>query len=885
MTFYDKPAQAAFEELAGAPEGLETPEAERRLRKYGPNLLEEPRTVSAFFLLLSQFRNVLIIILLIAIVLSAFLGHVLEAAAILVIVLFAVLLGFYQELKSERAIEALREMTAPTARVLRDKREVQIPSADLVPGDVMVLAAGDRVPADGRLFVAVHMRTEEAPLTGESTPVAKDASLVLPAKVPTGDMANMVFAGTTVSSGRARAVVTSTGMGTEFGKIARMLQSIAPEPTPLQKSLEKIGHGLAKAAVLIVALIVALGIFRGQPFVEMLIFGIALAVAVVPEALPAVVTISLALGVQRMSKRNALMRNLHAVETLGATTVICTDKTGTLTKGEMTVREVYTGGELVEVTGGGYDPRGEFRGKTKNGDPSSTLAALLTAGVLCNDATLFLNEKEQWAITGDPTEGALIVSARKAGLDEAGILKANPRIGEIPFSSETKMMATLHATPSGKRIFAKGAPEVLIPACSHVKTEEGAVPLDQAGREKILLAAREMASRALRVLALCEKESDSLSGFPEGGVLLGLAGMLDPPREEAKAAVETCIKAGIRPVMITGDHPKTAEAIARELGILRHGAIVTGKELDLMSIEELAARIDSIDVYARVSPEHKLRIVEAFKARGEVVAMTGDGVNDAPALKRADIGISMGKSGTDVTREASAMTLADDSFASIVSAIEEGRIIFDNIKKYLKYLISSNIGEIGLIAGAALIGMPQPLTAVQILYVNLATDGLPALALAVDPPEKGLMLRPPRNSKEGIFSKPLAVLMMTGGIWSMLANLCLFGCALRSGRPLEEAMTMTFVSLVLIQFFKAYSFRSERQSVFQGTFANRWLNLSVGWELVLLAAIVYIPFFHKPFGTFSLTAVDFAEAALCALTIVPVLEITKYVLRRRGGTN
>jgi Ca2+-transporting ATPase len=695
----------------------------------------------------------------------------------------------------------------------------------------------------------------------------------------------MVFAGTTVSSGRARAVVTSTGMGTEFGKIARMLQSIAPEPTPLQKSLEKIGHGLAKAAVLIVALIVALGIFRGQPFVEMLIFGIALAVAVVPEALPAVVTISLALGVQRMSKRNALMRNLHAVETLGATTVICTDKTGTLTKGEMTVREVYTGGELVEVTGGGYDPRGEFRGKTKNGDPSSTLAALLTAGVLCNDATLFLNEKEQWAITGDPTEGALIVSARKAGLDEAGILKANPRIGEIPFSSETKMMATLHATPSGKRIFAKGAPEVLIPACSHVKTEEGAVPLDQAGREKILLAAREMASRALRVLALCEKESDSLSGFPEGGVLLGLAGMLDPPREEAKAAVETCIKAGIRPVMITGDHPKTAEAIARELGILRHGAIVTGKELDLMSIEELAARIDSIDVYARVSPEHKLRIVEAFKARGEVVAMTGDGVNDAPALKRADIGISMGKSGTDVTREASAMTLADDSFASIVSAIEEGRIIFDNIKKYLKYLISSNIGEIGLIAGAALIGMPQPLTAVQILYVNLATDGLPALALAVDPPEKGLMLRPPRNSKEGIFSKPLAVLMMTGGIWSMLANLCLFGCALRSGRPLEEAMTMTFVSLVLIQFFKAYSFRSERQSVFQGTFANRWLNLSVGWELVLLAAIVYIPFFHKPFGTFSLTAVDFAEAALCALTIVPVLEITKYVLRRRGGTN
>ncbi|TAL16463.1 cation-translocating P-type ATPase [bacterium] len=880
-TFFSKPAQAVFEELSSSPEGLETSEAKSRLLKYGSNLLQEPVRVSPLSLLLSQFKNVLIIILLIATVLSAFLGHGLEAAAILVIVLFAVLLGFYQELKSERAIEALRKMTAPTARVLRDKREVQLPSAELVPGDVMVLAAGDRVPADGRLFLAVHMRTEEAPLTGESTPVGKDASLVLPEKVPTGDRANMVFAGTTVSSGRARAVVTATGMETEFGKIAGMLQSIAPEATPLQKSLEKIGHGLAKAAIVIVALIVVLGLFRGQPFVEMLIFGIALAVAVVPEALPAVVTISLALGVQRMSRRNALMRNLHAVETLGSTTVICTDKTGTLTKGEMTVREIYLEGEPVEVTGAGYDPRGEFRGNAGNGGAPASLPELLSASVLCNDATLFLSEREEWAITGDPTEGALIVAARKAGLDETEIAEKNPRIGEIPFSSETKMMATLHATLSGKRIFIKGAPEVVIPVCSFEKTGGGVVPLDQAGRERILFVAREMASRALRVLAFCEKESESLSGLPEGGVFLGLAGMLDPPREEAKAAVETCKNAGIRPVMITGDHPKTAEAIARELGILQDGGIVTGKELDLMSVEGLASRIDSIDVYARVSPEHKLRIVEAFRARGEVVAMTGDGVNDAPALKRADIGISMGKSGTDVTREASAMTLADDSFASIVSAVEEGRIIYDNIKKYLKYLISSNVGEIGLIAGAALIGLPQPLTAVQILYVNLATDGLPALALAVDPPEKGLMLRRPRNSKEGIFSKPLALLMMEGGLWSMMANIALFGWALRSGRPLDEAMTMTFVSLVLIQFFKAYSFRSEHESVFRNTLANRWLNLSVAWELALLAAIVYLPAFHKPFGTFSLTAIDFAEAALCSLTIVPVLELTKFMLRRR----
>lgn len=868
--------------LKSASHGLSQSEAARRLAEYGPNELQSVHRTSPWTILFAQFKNVLIVILLIATVLSAFLGHPIEAIAIAVIVLFAVLLGFVQEYRADRAIEALRQMAAPTTTALRDGEEVEIAARDLVPGDVILLRAGDKIPADARLIEAVNLQIEEASLTGESVPVEKHAAPLADAELAVGDRRNMAYAGTAATYGRGRAIVVATGMSTEFGKIARMLETIDVGRTPLQENLDKVGVVLARAALVVVGIIVALGLLRGQPLLEMLVFGIALAVAVVPEALPAVVTISLAIGVQRMVKRHALMRRLPAVETLGSTSVICSDKTGTLTKDQMTIRKIFSAGQMLEVSGAGYAPDGEFLRAGSVVEPPGPVMQLLQAGALASDTHIVRNESDGlWQVKGDPTEGALVVAASKAGLDKADLDGQFPRVKEIPFTSETKRMTTVHDGAGVVMACSKGAPEVILASCTRQMTEEGESPLDAGSREAILHAGREMASEALRVLAVASK-SGPMPEDPESEMtFLGIVGMIDPPRPEAKAAIQVCQQAGIRPVMITGDHPLTAQAVAGELGLLQNGRVLIGAELEAMSEDDLARAVECIDVYARVSPAHKLRIVAAWQAKGHIVAMTGDGVNDAPALKKAEIGIAMGITGTDVTKEAAAMTLTDDNFASIVAAVEEGRVVFGNIKKYLMYLISSNIGEIGLMAGATLAGLPLPLSAVQILYVNLATDGLPALALAVDPPDADLMRRRPRNPRTGIFTRPVVTLMTVGGAWSTVVNLGLFVWARRSGRSDAEAMTMTFVSLVLIQFFKAYNFRSDRHSVLNRPFANRWLNLAIIWELCLLILIVHVPFLHAPFGTFSLPPIDWAIVIALAFTVSPVLEIAKF-LERRG---
>jgi Ca2+-transporting ATPase len=875
-------SEQAFQQLESKPGGLSQAQAAARLLQYGPNELQAAHRISPWEILLEQFKNVLILILLGATVISLFLGHGVESLVIAVIVLFAVGLGFVQEYRAERAIEALKQMAAPTATVLRDGIEAEIPARDLAPGDVVILHTGDLVPADARLLEAVNLQAEEAALTGESVPVEKHVRPLENSGLPIGDRKNMVYAGTAVTYGRGRALVAATGMQTEFGKIAQMLQDVETSKTPLQQNLDKVGAVLARAAFVVVAIIVALGLMRGQPFVEMLIFGIALAVAVVPEALPAVVTISLAIGVQKMVKRNALIRRLPAVETLGSTSVICSDKTGTLTKDEMTVRRIFTAGQMFIVSGAGYAPEGEF--STADGvpvAPTPAIRQMLTAATLASDTEMVQLSGGGWDIKGDPTEGALVVAAAKAGLQKPALDATQPRIHEVPFSSETKRMTTIHAVNGNLIAYAKGAPEVILESCDRVLTAAGEAQLDAAGRQQILSQAQTMAGEALRVLGIAAKAETTLEDAERGMTFLGLAGMIDPPRPEAKAAIAVCAEAGIRPVMITGDHPITAQAVARELGLLENGGrVVTGAELEKMSDEQLQRDVEEISVYARVSPAHKLRVVTAWQARGYIAAMTGDGVNDAPSLKKADIGIAMGITGTDVTKEAAAMTLTDDNFASIVAAVEEGRGVFDNIKKYLMYLLSSNIGEIGLMAGAALMGLPLPLTAVQILYVNLATDGLPALALSVDPPEKGLMKRKPRNARTGIFTRPVVMLMVLGGIWSTIINLGLFTWALGSGRTLEESMTMTFVSLVLIQFFKAYNFRSDRHSILNKPFENKWLNLAVGWELLLLVAIVYLPFLHEAFSTYSLTLTDWLIVGGLAVTIVPVLEAAKWVERK-----
>ena len=726
-------------------QGLAAEEAEKRLGIYGYNELATEEKTSPFTLFINQFKNTLIIILLIATVLSAVVGELVDAGIIVVIVMFCAVLGFIQEYRAERALDALKKMLTPTITVLRGGKEHEVLAKELVPGDILILEAGDRIPTDGRLSEIHSLQCDEAPLTGESFPVEKEFR-VLPQDVPVGDRKNMVLTGTSVTYGRGKAIVTATGINTEFGKIAAALVSVSQEKTPLEKRTEEIGKWLGIIALVICVLVVGVSIVREslvgkldlQFTLRMLMFAIALAVAAVPEALAAIVTGVLAIGMHEMAKRNALIRKMPAVETLGCTTVICSDKTGTLTKGEMTARRVFAGGKLTEVSGVGYAPQGEFHSSLN--DPS--LNMLLRGGVLCNDSTLF-EDAGKWSVRGDPTEGALVVLAAKAGVVHDETKQKNARIKEFPFSSDRKRMTTIHRMDDGKiRAFVKGAPEVILDRCSSLLNGVDTVALGNTQREGILKANEEMANDALRVLAIAYKDLPDADGYGEDLVeeklvFIGLVGMMDPPRVEAIDAVKVCREVQIKPIMITGDHKLTAVAIAKEIGIYREGDLVlTGDELNKIEDKEFDGIVDKVTVYARVSPLDKLKIVTAWKNRGEVVAMTGDGVNDAPALKHADIGIAMGITGTEVAKEAADMVLSDDNFATIVRAIELGRWIYDNIKKYLTYLLRANITEVIVLGGVVVFMGAEylPLLPAAILYINLATDGLPALALGVAPP-------------------------------------------------------------------------------------------------------------------------------------------------------
>ena len=897
--WYNLTVKQALNSLGSSPDGLSSDEARRRLVEYGPNELRRSKKISPWRLLLEQFKDLLIIILLVAVILSAILGETVDAIVIFIIILFAAGLGFIQEYRAERSIEALKKMAAPVARVIRDGKHQDIPTSEVVPGDIVLLKTGDRMPADGRLLESVNLRTDEASLTGESTAVGKKTDPIA-GEAGVGDRKNMVFAGTSASYGRGTAVITTTGMDTEFGQIARLLQEVKEEKTPLQINLDRMGRLIIIVALGLTFVLAVLGVLRGHGVLEMLLWGVCLAVAAVPEALPAVVTISLSLGVQKMAKRHALVRKLPAVETLGSTTYICSDKTGTLTQDQMTIRRVYLDGRTLDISGSGYEPRGDFLDSGKAVNPSSlpTLQRLLIAGVLCNDTSLSV-ENGVWDVKGDPTEGALVVLAAKAGLSQHEISQGAPRMHEIPFTSESKRMTTVHETAQGRTAMAKGAAEVILDDCRYVLLQDREIELDTSTRERILSASQEMADNALRVLGLAYKSAyvtESDADIQKNMVLLGLVGMIDPPRPEVKEAIKECDQAGIRTVMITGDHKATAVAIARELGLIKGGLALSGAEVDEMNQSQFEEMVEKIDVYARVSPSHKLRVVEALTRRGHVVAMTGDGVNDAPALKKADIGIAMGISGTDVTREAAGMVLTDDNFASIVAAVEEGRGIFSNIKKYLVYLLSSNLGEILLMAAVILfgpiMGLPSgvvPLVAIQILFVNLATDGLPAIALSVEPPEPGLMRQKPRPRRESMFTPPIITYMVIAGVWTALVTLGVFLWAMytRSGpadQVLKEAQSLCFVTLILVEFFNAFNCRSLEQSIFQvGLFKNRWLILSIASQVLLLLAIVYWHPFQVAFKTFGLNTEEWIIAVLSASTIFFGLELYK-LLKRVLGT-
>jgi Ca2+-transporting ATPase len=882
-------------------EGLKEDEAGRRLAQFGPNELVEKGKISPWMLFLEQFKNFLIIILLVAAAISGVLalmgeGDIWDPILIAVIVFFAAGLGFVQEYRSEKAMEALKQMAALTATVIREGEEKEIPARELVPGDIILLETGDRIPADARLTEAVNLKIDEAPLTGESVAVDKTTQII-PGDVPVGDRRNMAYTGTTAVYGRGKAIVTGTGMTTEFGKIAAMLQEVKPPPTPLQVSLDKIGKILGIACLAICAVVAGLGIVVGMfdHILEAFIWGVSLAVAAVPEALPAVTTICLALGVKRMVKRHALVRRLPAVETLGCTTFICSDKTGTLTQNQMAVRRIYVNDKIIDVGGVGYEPKGSFHLNDAPLNPQDEphLLRLLTAATLCNDSHL-INTEGVWQVRGDPTEGALVVVATKAGIKREEL--THPRISEVPFSSERKRMTTIHDTPRGVVAYSKGAPEIILDSCTRIYSDGIERELTEQDRGRILRVNQEMAAGALRILGLAYKSSSDkeqggevAEGAEQEMVWLGLLGMIDPPREEVKQAVVLCKQAGIKSVMITGDHKLTAEAIAKELGMLQESDMaLSGSELDKLTQAELSDAVEGIKVYARVSPAHKMRIVETLQGKRHVVAMTGDGVNDAPALKKADIGVAMGITGTDVSKEAGAMILTDDNFASIVAAVEEGRNIFANIRKYLLYLLSCNIGEVLLMLLAFVIGVVTglykvvPLVALQILVVNLVTDGLPALALAVEPGEPGIMQRPPRDPKKSIFDKPMISYLLGIGFWTMLASLGVFLWALNSGKSPIEAQCLCFVTLVGVELFNCFNCRSERHSIFRiGPFGNKWLLVAVASSWAITVAIVYLPFFQGPFHTYAMSLQDWGIALLAGVSILIPVEIAKLITAQR----
>lgn len=860
--------------------GLTDDEVRKRLLRFGLNEIERVKRESPIVIFLRQFKNVLILLLIAATIISILLGEFVDSILILAIVMIAAILGFTQEYRAEKALEALKKMLSPKAKVVRNGLEVEVPTKELVPGDIVLLSSGDKVPADCRIVESYNLKVDEAPLTGESVPVEKDAR-PSPPNASISERRCMLYAGTTVVYGRARCVVTSTGTSTEIGKIAKIVSVIKKEETPLEKRMKEIARILLKITILIVAVIGIFGVIEEfmvhgsittKFVVEMLVFSTALAVAVVPEALPAVVTGTLAIGMYTMAKQNALVRRMSAVETLGCTQVICTDKTGTLTKGEMTVREIYIDGRFISVTGVGYEPKGYFLESGKMIEVDERIKFLLTACVLCNDATLTI-EDNRWVVKGDTTEGALIVLARKAGLDENIIRDSWKRVDEIPFSPERKMMTTINKSEDSQLIaFTKGAVEAVLDICSHVMLEGEVTPLDEGMKSKIMSVSDGMASRGLRVLAVAYKRLDSdynISNVESNLIFLGLVGMIDPPREDAIEAIDRCKRIQIKPIMITGDHKLTAISIAKDMGIYKEGDVVlTSKELETMDEEELKKIVENVTVYARVSPLDKLKIVKAWKERGKVVAMTGDGVNDAPALKQADIGVAMGVTGTDVAKEVADMVLADDNFATIVRAIEYGRWIYDNIKKTLIYLLESNIVEVIVIAVLVLLGYHIPLLPIHLLYINIATDGFPAIALAFSPKDPDIMLRPPRDPKESIFSREVRFLLTLIPLIHAPIFITIFLLNIHKG--IEHARTVLFLSFIVVEIVLALNLRSIRYSITKVR-PHKWLVLSAIWEFFLLSLIISVDWIGSIFKLSKIGVLDILT--ICLVGLIPLLEL------------
>jgi len=903
--------------LSTSPEtGLSEEQAAQRLERFGPNQLEEAPPTSLWEMLWEQFNNFIVLLLIVAAIVSALLGEWVEAGAIFAIVILNAGLGIVQEHRAQRELAALRQLAAPDAQVLREGHRRTVPARLLVPGDIISLEAGNYVPADVRLLEAVNLQIEEAALTGESLAVHKDAATRLEADVPLGDRKNTAFMGTLVSYGRGRGVVVSTGMHTQIGLIASMLQSVQQEPTPLQRRLDQFGKTLGWAALVICGLVFLLGSLRGEPLLDMFLIAVSLAIAAVPEGLPAVVTISLALGMREMIKRHALIRRLSSVETLGSATVIGSDKTGTLTQNEMTVTQVWVAGETINVTGSGYKPEGTFEIDGQQVDPADYPASLtaLWVSALNNDAELDVVESNgsySYRVVGDPTEGAMLVAAAKADPSYRDLNESYPRVQEIPFDSSRKRMATIHRInrPRGSDIspFAddektehhvvavKGAPDVVLDLCTHMQQrDDSSVPLNESQRMHILAANDRMAQQALRVIGVAyrviKEMPDQLT--PEHVehdlIFVGLLGMIDPPRPEVPPALETARQAGIRTVMITGDYPQTARAIAESIGLLRPGhQVKTGADIEQMDDETLAREIEYTDVFARVSPEHKVRIVNALRSRDEVVAMTGDGVNDAPALKQADIGVAMGITGTDVSKETADMVLTDDNYRSIVSAVEQGRIIYSNIRKFVYYLLSCNLAEIAVIFLATLGNLPSPLNPIQLLWLNLVTDGAPALALGTEKGDPDIMKRRPRPPKEPIINRSmqLGILVQTIAITAVTLAAYLLGLNLfpaPNGSVNTVAATMAFVTLSLSELLRAFTARSERYSLLKiGIFSNKNMNLAALSSALLILAVVYLPFLQPIFDTFPLQRIHWE--IVIPLLIVPSIaaEITKaFILRK-----
>ncbi|GAB4520996.1 MAG: cation-translocating P-type ATPase [Anaerolineales bacterium] len=907
-------AETVLERLDVTSQGLSSAEARKRLEIYGQNALREAPPTTFWQMLWAQFNNFVVILLIVAALISALLGDYIESIAILAIVVLNAVLGVVQERNAEEALAALKKMAAPEAHLIRDGRRVVLPSAQVVPGDVVLLEAGNFVPADIRLLETANLRIEEAALTGESVPVEKSAQAILPADAALGDRINMAYMGTLVSYGRGQGVVVATGMQTQIGQIAEMLQSVEEEPTPLQRRLDDLGRTLGWVSLLISALVFLVGWLRGNAPLDMFLIAVSLAIAAVPEGLPAVVTISLALGMREMIKRHALIRRLASVETLGSATVICSDKTGTLTQNQMTVTRIWVDNTTFEVEGSGYTPEGRFllNGETFPLEKYPALTTALWVGALNNDALLEVDTEDHYRMVGDPTEGALMVAAAKAGANLQDLQRAYNREQEIPFDSTRKRMVTLHNVNAPRRedlspfvdesarqwdvMLIKGAPDIVLDLCKYYqRLDDSTATLDDAMRARIRQANDEMSASALRVLAMAYRLLPAEASEQEGIlaeaeqelVFAGLLGMIDPPRPEVLPALQTARQAGIRTVMITGDYPKTAQAIAQEIGLLQSGhGVTTGAALENLSDEELQQQVQIIDVFARVSPQHKMRIVDALRRQGEVVAMTGDGVNDAPSIKLADIGVAMGITGTDVAKSSADMVLTDDNYASIVAAVEQGRVIYSNIRKFVYYLLSCNLAEIAIIFLATLVYGKSPLTAIQLLWLNLVTDGAPALALGTEKAEPGIMSLPPRPPQEPIINRFMqwGIAIQTVAITAVTLMAYMLGRTLQPEMP-EFAETMAFVTLSISELARAYTARSERYPLLKmGIFGNRNMNLAFVFSLMLIFAVVYVPFLRPIFNT---TALGWTQwEAIVPLLLVPSIaaEAVKYFwAHRRGG--